>query len=837
MIPREGIPGQMAKSSPAVLMLVVRVIKTTLNQTFNVLGRMDPFAIVLCKDTHGNRREVSRTETHYGGHQNPVWNHTCCIQQYVPNTRGEDVDILEFQVHEETLSMVGGDLHCGSACASLDMLLGDAAQAGNRGERADGLVQKLPLLKNNEATGSITVQAKLVYWVPQKAASVGCAGADVDITWVDPAMFLSPVRINGARSLFALQLKDAPPQQSAEYYVGKDLSCAHNEIVFYEQARAAAKRLDKGGAALLLGFMLEYEGVLTIPTVDASPQEKLKKLLVLRNLNDCCVSLRMLEIDVAVKVTGPKVQNSRLATLRQTLNESLTETQGKGFTVKGFLGPPPALTSVESLLEFGTLSYHKTARKVFRLMVQQMSAAEVLMHFLDVHQVPCDPGASSLSQLLGPSELTEIVLHEIVGRLALLARACREASPQKWIGTSIGIGYDCGRLPLRSMSHAKLREKVLVHIFNWQKAELTLLGQQPCREPSEEEVHAAQRDCFNHWKQYIGGVDQLSWDVMRAYHHRFGNSEGWREVCITVYDYDSASESEFIGRVTVPVQPTNEVSMELKQSGGASMRLHAFRSCGALTYSISYRALPKGSRLHGVWRVCLHKANDLPSMDHFQTRRSTDPFAEIVAVSEDGSFSFRQQTSVKLRTSDPVWNETFELPITTNPGFLSEALDGVCPGLSADSKCAMLPPEVVRHRRFGSSSRAPTPDKATASSVPRHRNLLSQMVASREMELDVEAGVGFREWVGRLDLIVQSGPRPDFENGSPGSTSTPRLSEAVRHVSPRMTASYNPSYDNDVVCHKATGRWSTSDISDISQPDGLNPSRLSIEVCSPCRCM
>merc|ERR1719229_1767956 len=103
-----------------------------------------------------------------------------------------------------------------------------------------------------------------------------------------------------------------------------------------------------------------------------------------------------------------------------------------------------------------------------RGMLQRMPGAEMMMHYLDVHQELPNPGEEARLEVLGPSEVTEVSLWEAVRRLTRLAVTCRcSPVPQKWIGSSVALGFDCGGLPPRSTGVAHLKSDAVVAIFDW----------------------------------------------------------------------------------------------------------------------------------------------------------------------------------------------------------------------------------------------------------------------------------------------------------------------------------------------------------------------------------
>lgn len=88
---------------------------------------------------------------------------------------------------------------------------------------------------------------------------------------------------------------------------------------------------------------------------------------------------------------------------------------------------------MDPLLDLGMTGNAKVAKKALRVMLQRMPAAEMLLHWLDLHQEPGDVADAQLPQRLCSAELAEIVCHEATRQLCGLALACRRSPvPQKW---------------------------------------------------------------------------------------------------------------------------------------------------------------------------------------------------------------------------------------------------------------------------------------------------------------------------------------------------------------------------------------------------------------------
>merc|ERR1719193_2657859 len=107
-------------------------------------------------------------------------------------------------------------------------------------------------------------------------------------------------------------------------------------------------------------------------------------------------------------------------------------------------------------------------KKARRFMLQRTPPSDILMHLVDSHQEPLDIEDSELSSWRSPTEVAELALHEMACRLAALSVACRRApAPQKWVGSSVALGFDAGTLPPRHAPEAKVRREVRVSIFDW----------------------------------------------------------------------------------------------------------------------------------------------------------------------------------------------------------------------------------------------------------------------------------------------------------------------------------------------------------------------------------
>lgn len=550
-------------------------------------------------------------------------------------------------------------------------------------------------------------------------------------TVVDPAWFQErpqPLGVSGGTAAFYhLKLRSDLSEQrgSAAYYIGKDISHAKAEVDFYEEVQVNAAK--DGGLRPLFKFMLEYAGVVSFPAqgMEQAGAPSLE-LLVLRNLFDGSSKLRMLDVKIGQWTASANWKGkSRVRALRQGIVDSFTNSYKEGFRLEGVDGASLALAS---MCPKSDTEDPRSRRKAFRKMCQQLRCADVIMHFLDIHQMPEDPDEARLEHVHAPIEVAEAVLLEVSRQLASLAVACRRApAPQKWIGSSVALGFDAGSLPPRKRGmgwRAELSRAsgARVTLFDWGRSELNTAERHCQLSPAMASNYAM------FWGYYIDGVDRLSWETARAYRHRFGNHRGWKEVLVMVVCLFAEGENEVLGQARIPIESTKETTLPISSEGAS------------LSYSVEWQTFPTGFELLGAWRIRVLRASGLrrqgqaaavgvfcelvavaeansegPSFGSSQaltplgkhpggshvstftmlTQASTHSFAS--SRSHDGRgangdpLSFRQVTSVQRGSTDPEWEETLELPVASRPNALEETLAGVCPQITEGGIGRVLP--------------------------------------------------------------------------------------------------------------------------------------------------
>jgi len=566
-------------------------------------------------------------------------------------------------------------------------------------------------------------------------------------TVASPTLFeelVTPIGVSGGTASF-YRLIYTGGERSRDYFIGKDLSHAKDEVDFYEDAMRAIREDRHGPMSDLLKFVFEYAGVLTVPASDHLDGKPVS-LLTLRNLYDGCEKLRMLDMKIGQRTAAANWKGKPwYRTAVQNARDFLTNSIEEGFRLEGFDGEPKALESMDLICSGPRAGTGKRYR--FRTMLQQMRCTEMLMHFLDVNDMPDIPEDQSLADVRSPIEVAEVVLRASVRRLVDLSLACRSSpTPQKWIGSSVALAFDCGRLPARSLTDAEVckSEHIRVHIFDWGRSELNTVDK------NDRLTAAQQADYKKFWGYYIDGVDRLAWEAARAYKHRFGNPIGWTEALLTLVDFDKSGYDQVFGYVKIsPLHKTDTQVAEIIDSQGVAVT-SATGEPATLTYAIEYREYPEGSYLKGAWRIRVINAFNLPRMSF---KGPPDVYAELIAWSDPHKggerYGFRQITSVRHSDLHPQWNETLELPIAAHPNVLSEVLMKASPCF--DHITNMMPREEVAVQSFHVAQQLPGSFSTEIESSAASSSYRFSIISFGE-GLDDESCI--TEWRNRLERII-----------------------------------------------------------------------------------
>lgn len=167
------------------------------------------------------------------------------------------------------------------------------------------------------------------------------------------------------------------------------------------------------------------------------------------------------------------------------------------------------------------------------------------------------------------------------------------------------------------------------------------------------------KERIDNWRCYKGGVDRLAWEAAQAYRQRFCNSAQWKDMKVTVLDFDSTTADDVIGSASLPLEAAEEKTVPLRDSKGNTITTKA--GDATITYTMQYQKFPAGARLAGTWCVTILRASNLTVCDRLLG--TSDPYATVCALSQDGATSVQQNTSVVARNLNPTWNECLEFPL------------------------------------------------------------------------------------------------------------------------------------------------------------------------------
>ena len=648
--------------------VVVKLCKASLNRNFETMGgKMDLYCCLEYQESENSTKTIlGRTRTLWDVGYRAQWDFTC--KSFVYDATVTPSASFKISVFEDNL-MLKNTL-CGTAKLDLSSDITSSKKE----------LIELPLyLGDDDVTGSVTINLMMIEVETGKNMF---RGSMLQNSIVLPDDFESPVKrlgvSGGTAPFFKLVYKGEDTDKSPSYYIGKDLSRATDEILFYETLLEMKKKKTFDIAlteSLINDYTFDYAGVLRTKEADVPENSPDLELLCLRNLYDGMSKLRFLDIKMGQRTAAANWQGkSRARAMKQNLLDGWTNSACEGFRLEGFDGPPPSLASMDPLIDTGITDV-KSRKKALRFMYQRMTGGDILMYFMDTHQEPFEePEKFDLNTTLSPSEYAEIVLAELVSKIVKLCIACHNVPvPQKWIGSSVALGYDSGILPSRSTDddYADVRKKVICSVFDWGRSELNTI--QNFEKMSDE----TKKDRNKYWKFYTVGINKLAYDTANLYYNRFSNTSGWESVTLFVYDFDSMTSNDFLGKISVPMEDTKGEFRTEKLIRSTFSPLVRFKK-SELSYSMTYVEYPQSSRLQGSWQVTVKSCTNLPKMDYSilsPQGSDSDPYIFLMAESKDGKRRFGQQSTMKSNDSNPEWNETFDFPVSkAESDILSKAL-------------------------------------------------------------------------------------------------------------------------------------------------------------------
>eukprot|EP00747_Dinoflagellata_sp_TGD_P147828 gnl/TRDRNA2_/TRDRNA2_176854_c5_seq1.p1 gnl/TRDRNA2_/TRDRNA2_176854_c5~~gnl/TRDRNA2_/TRDRNA2_176854_c5_seq1.p1 ORF type:complete len:1099 (+),score=270.37 gnl/TRDRNA2_/TRDRNA2_176854_c5_seq1:163-3297(+) len=524
---------------------------------------------------------------------------------------------------------------------------------------------------------------------------------EVGITKVESTGFELPMpamgRSGGTAAFFRSRFSEGAEAThneaalSKEYWIGKDLSRAVDEVSFYE----ASKKLEGQEEWDLLKWMTAYKGICRCPCeVEEGEPPQDTDVMLIRNGRDGYKTCRMLDIKIGeVTAVAGWQGKSAMSAYGQSYIDALTNSSTQGFRLEGFDSPPEVLHSLETMVTEGYMGMPNMGKllanekKLKRFLIQRLSAVEFLPMFLDLHDVSGSSYAkksgleASSNAVEDPSclsrvEMQELVLLNCIEELASFVEACRRVPvPQQWIGSSVMLCFDSGELPPREVLSrgSKAWGVARVHVFDWGRSELNMPRLHERLLPED------QAERTKYWGYYCAGIGKLLYDCCDIYFRRFVNPK--RCLTFTMMDQDRFQEDDFIGFCTVPFAEMSHAKQTLLNKSGEPVKSRMFFGSDAqLGVTLSEKALPEDSRLKECWRVKVHSGENVPRMDNTSP---TDGKVEVLAFEEDTGEIERKfpvenpqvddrritavltetahQTTVAKDEASPIWEEEFEI--------------------------------------------------------------------------------------------------------------------------------------------------------------------------------
>jgi len=353
------------------------------------------------------------------------------------------------------------------------------------------------------------------------------------------------------------------------------------------------------------------------------------------------------------------------------MGDFFTNSHVEGIRCEGFLSPPPALLSEDPLNDLRDvfLFNERFQERATRLALQRMETWSLLLMFFDFRKA-CED--TDIESCLGSAEYTELAELAVVRKAAALLRACDAVPvPQKWVGSSIGVVADAGAAPPRDNPEIWIDEHVSLKLFDWGRSELNTAADHALL--TQQEID--DRQCF--WKMYQESVGHFLWECSRLYWNNFCH-QNWTSVKFNIYDFDSATENDFMGCAVLDLVESEEVvwsTLQIFNNGNVVCGEAGYES--KVTIGVSYVKTPKPSRIQGVWRIHVKSAAYLPVLDPLG---SSDPFV-IVSLhrSVNGVIVLSQvsaQTCVISTNLNPEWNEIFEFATVWPENSQAEGIAG-----------------------------------------------------------------------------------------------------------------------------------------------------------------
>lgn len=304
----------------------------------------------------------------------------------------------------------------------------------------------------------------------------------------------------GTTSFYTLKFqKGLEPSPDSQQYVGKDLGddASQHEAVFYYKLRTVK---EQGGYwAAFADVTLDCAGLAHLDCL--VPPENLRKtrpLLLLEDFHSGFRQCRMMDVKLGSE-TGIANWKGKstvgawgLARVDHRTNSSV-----EGFRLEGMEFPPKVLAEyvhvgVQQSQNRGIFSPKRWSRFIY----QRLCGQDMLDYFFNCSELGPDSEIHSHGAIWSAVKAVDRVVMLSIGIPV----------PQQWVGSSIGLCMEVGRL--------EPTPKVEVKLFDWARAELTTATAFMQLAPNEKQ----QRVKF--WAQYVRALCHLQWHILRIAAHR-----------------------------------------------------------------------------------------------------------------------------------------------------------------------------------------------------------------------------------------------------------------------------------------------------------------------------
>jgi len=329
---------------------------------------------------------------------------------------------------------------------------------------------------------------------------------DIDFSYTVPSeLFEEPCKAlscsGGTAAFFRVCYRagQEPEGKFSSHYVGKDLAHASDEIEFYDNLRAAMDTDSR--YATFAEVTMECPGVCKLICKD--PKEtamQVRYLLLLENLWNGYDEMRLVDVKMGAETSVACWKGkSRLHAWKNASIDKRTNSVVEGFRLEGMECPPRNIAARMEMVNEGSSRMRSkiiSGKAAKRFLLQRLRAHEFLGAWADVSAL----GAGAEYHAHGAVWAAT----EQVGKL--LRVALELPVPQMWIGSSIAMGLEVGKIDINP--------RVVVKVFDWGRAELHSVAQHAALTAEQK------KERWKYWRQYLRSICRFYWELCRITAHR-----------------------------------------------------------------------------------------------------------------------------------------------------------------------------------------------------------------------------------------------------------------------------------------------------------------------------